>query len=54
MTVAAYHDTSLVKDELFHGYILIFSAERRASLSNLRFDLSATVTASSISTTQLA
>ena len=36
VTVAAYHDTSLLRDELFHGYVLVYSALRAASLANLK------------------
>ena len=36
VTVAAYHDTKLLRMERFHGFILVYSVERRASLANLR------------------
>ena len=34
--LTSYHGANLMKDELFHGYLLIYSAQRRASLSTMR------------------
>ena len=37
VTLLSYHAATLVQeDNLFNGYILIYSAKRRASLSTLR------------------
>jgi len=32
----SYHTSSLHKDFLYHGYLLVFSAKRKASLATLR------------------
>ena len=36
VTVVSYHGASVLKDALYHGYILVFSARRKASLATLR------------------
>jgi len=33
----SYHSASLLKDFLYHGYLLVFSAKRRASLATLKY-----------------
>ena len=35
VTVLSYHSATRVQDALFHGYILIYSARRKASLASL-------------------
>ncbi|XP_036360139.1 rho GTPase-activating protein 190 isoform X10 [Octopus sinensis] len=34
--LTSYHGANLMRDTLFHGYILIYSAQRQASLSTMR------------------
>ena len=36
VTVTSYHGGTQVRDDLYHGYILVYSAKRKASLANLR------------------
>ena len=37
VTLSSYHNaTYIVQDELYHGYVLVYSAKRRASLATLR------------------
>ncbi|XP_013387311.1 rho GTPase-activating protein 190 isoform X1 [Lingula anatina] len=36
VTVTSYHGASLLKDEFVHGFILVYSAKRKASLSTLK------------------
>ena len=35
----SYHGATQLKDFLYHGYLLVFSAKRKASLSTLRYSL---------------
>ena len=35
--LSSYHSASDFRDELVHGFILVYSARRKASLSTLRF-----------------
>ncbi len=36
VTLVSYHGASIIKDELYHGYILVYSTKRKASLATLR------------------
>ena len=36
VTATSYHSASQLTGSLFHGYILVYSVRRRASLSNLK------------------
>ena len=36
VTVVSYHGASVVQNELFHGYILVYHTKRKASYANLR------------------
>ena len=41
VTTASYHSAaSQLKDFLYHGYLLVFSARRKASLASLRYCMS--------------
>jgi len=35
----SYHSATQLKDFLYHGYLLVFSAKRKASLATLRYSL---------------
>ena len=37
VTTMSYHSASQMKDFLYHGYLLVFSARRKASLATLRY-----------------
>jgi hypothetical protein len=36
VTFSSYHGAGVFKDELVHGFILVYSAKRRASLATLK------------------
>ena len=36
VVIMSYHSSSQMKDFLYHGYLLVFSAKRKASLATLR------------------